>query len=301
MTARLPFLILIFLGLLWGGATNIARFVGLSGVPPMAYAFWTVLVAAVLLTLINVVRRGRIPLSPRRLVYFLIAGALSSALPTANMFLCLNYISVGAMSFVLITIPLITYLLSVLSSLETLDMKRAAGIALGFIGTLVVILPANSLPSNQPVGWFLLAFLTPVGYAAGSVFTAKFNPLDVDPLIGANGMMCIAALLLYAATILSGQWHPIWAELNGVNALVILHGVMAALGYTLFFLLVRIAGPVYFSQSAYLVTFFGIGIAFLIYNEQYSTWLWLALGITTSGVWLVNNTQLLITGTGLKT
>ena len=76
---------------------------------------------------------------------------------------------------------------------------------------------------------------------------------------------------------------------------------MAALGYTLFFLLVRIAGPVYFSQSAYLVTFFGIGIAFLIYNEQYSTWLWLALGITTGGVWLVNNTQLLVTGTGLKT
>ena len=205
------------------------------------------------------------------------------------------------MSFVLITIPLITYLLSVLSSLETLDTKRAVGIALGFIGTLLVILPAESLPSNQPVGWFLLAFLTPVGYAAGSVFTAKFNPLDVDPLIGANGMMWIASLLLYAATILSGQWYPIWVELHGVNGLVIIHGVMAALGYTLFFLLVRIAGPVYFSQSAYLVTFFGIGIAFLIYNEQYSTWLWLALGITTGGVWLVNNTQLLVTGTGLKT
>lgn len=300
MSAWLPFSTLIFLGLLWGGATNIARFVGLSGVPPLGYAFWTVLIAAALLTLINAIRRKLIPLSPRRLVYFLIAGAISSALPTANMFLCLNYISVGAMSFALITIPLITYLLSVLSSLETLDTKRGVGIALGFVGTLFVVIPENSLPASQPVGWFLLAFLTPIGYATGSVFTAKFNPPDVDPLIGANGMMCVAALLLYFAAIVSDQWYPLWVDLHGVNVLVISHGVLAAFGYTLFFLLVRIAGPVYFSQSSYLVTFFGIGIAFLVFDEQHSAWLWLALGITTCGVWLVNSGQPVLTKTGLR-
>ena len=56
-----PIVILISLGLLWGGVTNVARFVGLSGIPPLVYAFWTLIIGAGLLTLVNLVRRKRFP------------------------------------------------------------------------------------------------------------------------------------------------------------------------------------------------------------------------------------------------
>ncbi len=56
--------------------------------------------------------------SKRHLVYFIVAGALTSGLPTANMFLCLNYISVGAMSLVLTMVPIFTYLLSLILMIE---------------------------------------------------------------------------------------------------------------------------------------------------------------------------------------
>ena len=62
-----PIVILISLGLLWGGVTNVARFVGLSGIPPLAYAFWTLIIGAGLLTLVNLVRRKQCPSSPRHL------------------------------------------------------------------------------------------------------------------------------------------------------------------------------------------------------------------------------------------
>ena len=53
----------------------------------------------------------------------------------------------------------------------------------------------------------------------------------------------------------------------------------------------RIAGPVYFSQVAYLVTFFGIAIAMVVFDERYSVWHWVAFAVTVTGVILVNRTQ----------
>ena len=292
MTAAwLPLTILISLGLLWGGVTNVARYIGLSDTPPLGYAFWTVLIGAALLTAVNIFRRQRVPLSARHIGYFLVAGTLTSGLPTANMFLCLNYISVGAMSLVLTMVPLVTYLLSFVFGLEQRNLKRASGIGLGLFGALLVILPENGLPSDQPIGWFLLAFLSPIGYAAGNVYTAKCRPADIDALVGANGMMCGSALLLLIVTLISDQWFVLWSAPSLIDSLISLHGVISAVAFTLFFVLVRIAGPVYFSQVAYLVTFFGIGIAMVIFGERYSLWLWAALLVTVYGVWLVNSAQ----------
>jgi drug/metabolite transporter (DMT)-like permease len=70
-----------------------------------------------------------------------------------------------------------------------------------------------------------------------------------------------------------------------------IHGLISAIAFTLFFLLVRIAGPVYFSQVAYLVTFFGIAIAMVVFDERYSAWHWAAFAVTVAGVILVNRTQ----------
>jgi len=287
----LPLTILISLGLLWGGVTNVARYIGLSGTPPLGYAFWTVMIGAVLLTLVNIVRRQRVPLTARHVSYFLIAGTLTSGLPTANMFLCLNYVSVGAMSLVLTMVPLVTYLLAFVFALEQPNLKRAVGIGLGLLGALLVVLPENGLPSDQPVGWFVLAFLSPVGYAAGNVYTAKFRPADIDSLVGANGMMCGSAFLLLIVTLVSDQWFLLWGEYSLIDGLITFHGVVSAVAFTLFFVLVRIAGPVYFSQVAYLVTFFGIGIAMVVFGERYSLWHWAALIVTVYGVWLVNSAQ----------
>ena len=286
-----PILILVVLGFLWGGATNVARFVALSGVPPIAYAFWTVVIGATILTAINLVRRKFIPCSFRHLRYYFFAGLLSSALPTANLFLCLNYISVGAMSLVLITIPLITYSLSLGIGIERLNAGRAVGILLGFFGVLIVILPGNGLSPDDSVGWFLMAFLTPVGYAAGQVFTARYHPDDVDSLIGANALMLVATTLLLIVTIFSNQWYSLWQDPGLVDFLITLHGLVAALAYACFFLLVGIAGPVYFSQSSYLITLFGLLIGHKWFGEEYSPLLLAAVALTAIGVWLVNRGQ----------
>ena len=85
------------------------------------------------------------------------------------MFLCLNYVSVGAMSLVLTMVPLVTYLLAVVFALEQPNLKRASGIGLGLLGALLVVLPENGLPSDQPIqmptsirtAWSMVVTLVP--------------------------------------------------------------------------------------------------------------------------------------------
>jgi drug/metabolite transporter (DMT)-like permease len=104
-------------------------------------------------------------------------------------------------------------------------------------------------------------------------------------------MLVSSALLLLLLTLVTDQWYLLWTESPWVDGLITLHGAVSAVGFTLFFTLVRIAGPVYFSQVAYLVTFFGIGIALVVFGERYSLWHWVALVVTVFGVWLVNSAQ----------
>jgi len=287
----LPIGVLLVLGLIWGSSTNIARFVAQADVPPVSYAFWNLFIGALLLLLVNMFRRKRIPTGAGYLRYYAIAGMVSSGIPTANMFLCLNHISVGAMSLALTTVPLFTYLFSLIAGMERVHPVRAIGIGLGLAGTLIVILPDGGLPETQSLVWFGLAFVTPIGYSCGTVYTARYKPADIDSLVGANAMMFASATFLFILATIFEDLYPIWAKTGLVNNLIVLHGALSATAFTLFFMLVRIAGPVYFSQVAYLVTFFGIAIAMVVFGERYSVWLWLALALTVFGVWMVNRAQ----------
>lgn len=287
-----PVAVLLLLGVIWGSITNIARFVGqTTDLPPISYAFWTLLIGGGLLLAINVVRRCPLPVTPRHLIFYLIAGALGSAVPTSNLFWVLQHISAGHMSIALATVPLFTYSLALLLRVEPLDRRRLFGVVLGFIGALIILLARPPSSSGDARIWFLLAFLTPLFYALGNHFTARFRPAQGDSLSMANGMVLAAALILFCIATIGNGIHPIWKESGSLMLLVFIHGLLSGVAFTLFFVLIKIAGPVYFSQVAYLVTVFGIAIGMLVFGERHGPMLWLAVAVIFAGILMVNLTQ----------
>jgi drug/metabolite transporter (DMT)-like permease len=64
---------------------------------------------------------------------------------------------------------------------------------------------------------------------------------------------------------------------------------ISSICYLAFFAIVRSAGPVFFSQVGYLVTMTGLFWGILVFDESYSVWLWLAVGLIFSGLALVND------------
>ena len=62
-------------------------------------------------------------------------------------------------------------------------------------------------------------------------------------------------------------------------------------GYLMFLELIVIAGPLFAAQTGYFVTASGVVFGIIIFGEQHSAWIWIALGVIFAGVALVNPRQ----------
>ena len=63
--------------------------------------------------------------------------------------------------------------------------------------------------------------------------------------------------------------------------------VIMATAYGAFYYLIVLAGPVYASQTAYLITLSGVLWGILIYNETHSAWIWASLTVMMIAITLV--------------
>ena len=287
----LAMVILLTLGLLWGGTTSLARFVATAGVPPLGYALWVTAGAGVLLIAIGLLRGLYFPLNPVYLRYYLTCGLIGSAVPTTTMIFVLGRIPAGLMAIILSSTPLFTYCFALAFRQERFDTRRAVGISLGFAGAALIIAPQGALNDTTPIFFVLLAFLTPAGYAITNLFANRYRPPGAHSLVLAAGMMFSAGVLLTPVVWLTGQFHPLWVQFDLADGLILVHIGTAAVAFLLFFVVLRLAGPVFVSQVGYLVTLSGVSFGIWIFDERHSNWVWVALGLILAGVALVNAEQ----------
>ena len=287
----LPLALLLTLGTIRGGATSLAKYVSVHGVPAMGYAFWQCSVAAIILLGSARLRGVTIPLDAKHLRYFALCGAVGTAAPNSLYFVVLGHIPAGTMAVILTTIPLITYLLVLVGRLERADRRRALGIAVGLGGAALVVLPGGAAPDAVLLPWLLLGFLCPLLYASNAVLASRQPVRGADPTVLAGGTLAAGALFVAVPMLATGSFHPLWRDASLVDLLVLAHGVLAAVAYSLFFLLLRISGPVFYSQSAYVIAVTGIGWGMLVFDERHPPAFWLAVALVFVGVLLVNSRQ----------
>ena len=81
------------------------------------------------------------------------------------------------------------------------------------------------------------------------------------------------------------------SRLDLANVLIFTHIGIAGLAFVMFFTVLRVAGPVYISQVAYIVAVAGIVTGMLIFDERHSSMVRGAVGLIFAGVALVNSSQ----------
>lgn len=287
----LPLALLLLLGTLRGGATSLAKYVSIHDVPALGYTFWQCGLAALLLLAVCRLRRVRMPLDHAHLKHFLVCGAIGTALPNTLFFVVVGHIAAGSMAVILTTIPLITYGLALMMRAERPDLRRAIGIGVGLCGTALVVIPGGAMPDASLTPWLLLALLCPTLYSANAVYAGRHRLRGSHPMTLAAGTMTAATLCILPLVLVSGSFYPLWREASLVNALVVAHGVIAALAYSLFFLILRLSGPVFYSQASYVIALTGIGWGMLVFDERHAPAFWLAVALVFAGVLLVNSRQ----------
>ncbi len=144
---------------------------------------------------------------------------------------------------------------------ERLDPRRAAGVALGFVGLVVLVGPRLAGGGVLGAGALMLSITAAFLYAASNVITRKAP--QVGALSGAL-LMCFtgAVFATLGALVLHGP--PPVPPLKGIAAVTALGVVSTGLGTIGYVWLIQRRGPVFTSMAIYLVplwaTVLGVGL-----------------------------------------
>ena len=295
-SSLVPLGLLLSFGVTTGMVSFSANIAMGNGVPPVAFAFWQALGAALLLLMICRCR-GLFPrLDAQHLRYYFVSGAISLALPYTVIALVVEHLGTGLANALFALSPTLTYLFASCVGIERVRLIRLAGVGFGFAGCLAIILSHGHFADPGPGWWLIVAMLIPVSIASGNVYRSLDWPRDAEPQALAAGVLLASATILavvLASTETVRSPHDFTPE--AVWA-VIGQSCATAIAYLCCFKLQKITGPVYLSQAGYIIVGTGIFFGMFGFGEAYSGWFWLAVLLMFTGISVVTSSA--STGSG---
>lgn len=281
------FLLLLTVGLVWGAAYIFIRQGLVLGATPIAYAAARYALSAGAFAALALARREAWPERPRLVVSAVVGGIMVIGLYGGFLYWGEQYTTGGYAAVLAAGAPLLTVAFGfLLLQGERLGPLGIAGIAVGFGGTAVIVLP--DLTSRALGSWqgpaFVLAAMTIT--TAGTVLLRRFGG-------GRQGLWQIGAQFAVAALLLGGAalvlptpealppTAGVWA---GLVALVVLSSVI---GYFAYFALHHRVGPIRANVVAYLIPVVGVGIGTGVLGEPFTAFEVAGVAVTLLGVTLV--------------
>ena len=279
--------ILLVAGVSWGATYSLAKLATQDGAQPLGVALWQGLVGAALLGLVEMVRRRKLPLDRRHLLFYLVCGFLGTALPSTLYFYAAPHLPAGVLAITLGLTPLLTFLGAVLLKLDRYAPGRLLGVFFGIGAVLMIALPDASLPERTAAIWVVAALAAALSYTAENLIIAKFRPRSTQSLTLLLGMMTVATAALVPIVVVTGSFVPLAWPWGTVEWSILGMSAINVLSYWLFIYLVGVTGPIFATQMAYVVMVSGVLWGILIFAESHSGWIWGALGEMLAGLALV--------------
>lgn len=291
-----PLLLLLATGFFIGLFFPLGRLAGDAGIPPLLFAGLGAAGGSVVLAAISLVFRAEFPLDRASLFYAAVAGQLTFAVPFGLLNFVIPHVGSGIPAILQGLTPIVTLAVVAMIGLERPRPLRILGVALGVSGAAIILVSRSSghLQTNAPFGWYLAALITPITLSLGNVYRSTGWPPGRSPLSLATLTLAAAAITLLLLLILArsfGAEIEIAAPLANGWRLVLMLSLAIGFGYAFFFRLQQVGGPVYLSQISYVNTAVGVGFALLVFAENLSSLIWVAMVLVLAGVALVNRTQ----------
>jgi drug/metabolite transporter (DMT)-like permease len=278
-----PSALLLMVGALLGLSFPLGKLAGAAGVPPLV---WSALLSgggAIVLALALLLRRQRVHLNAHLMRYFVIVAVVSYALPNALVFTAIPHLG-SAYAAILFTLsPMFTVVFSFLARLRAPQRLEFAGIAIGFVGTLLVASARGEVGRSVAWFWVGLGALVPLSLALGNVYRTLDLPKGVPALVLAVGSNAVAALLLIGLSWATGGLAD-FAKLAAVPGLVVVQTVATAAMLALFFQLQVVGGPVTLSQIGTVAAGVGVLAGTIGLGERYPTIVWVGIAIIAVGI-----------------
>lgn len=274
-------------GVVYGSSFSFMKLAVSEGAAPLGIVFWFAVLATFILTF-ELTVTGKLKNISFSLVPFCLPwGILSVVLPNLFFFYAAQRIPASIIAIGIALVPILTLGGAVLLRRESLTWQRAAGLMLGGIAVMMILLPRSSLPEARDTLFALIAFAGAACYAAEHLYVEMRAPknIAVDQLLFV--MFTVVTILLLPIVLATETFFwPNWPFGIAEGAMIAVTGI-TLLDYFLITLLILWAGPVFTSQAAYIVTLSGVAWGILIFQDDLSNWTWFAIGLLMLGLKLV--------------
>lgn len=274
-------------GALLGVSTNMAKYAGTVGLTPLAFVFWSITGAALLLLALAVFRRQLPPITKPSVEYYLVAALVSVAGSNLIFFSAIPQVGASFVALVITLPPLLTYVGALLLKMERFDPIRALGVLAALAGAAV--LAANKLNTpNASAFWILVTLCGPVLLAIGNLYRTLRWPTGASPSALAPGMLVAASIQLGVFSLLPNFSLALPSQdplaLTVSIALIGLQAFIFAAQFQLLFVLQKAGGPVLLSLLGSTAAVFAVPIAIFLQGEPPPEGLALGALLTALGV-----------------
>jgi drug/metabolite transporter (DMT)-like permease len=282
--------LLLITGSLLGLTLPFGKLATDAGVAAILWAFVISMGAGGVLLVALFAGGRRLPLTAHTLRYYAITAAVSYALPNLLMFSVMPHLGAGYTGIMFTLSPVITLVLSILLRVRRPNLLGMAGIAVGFVGAVMVATTRGEAGQPAELIWVFLGLLIPVCLASGNIYRTFDWPEGVGPIELASGSHLAAAAML-AIGILALLDGSAFATLAGLPLLVAAQVASASLMFVFFFRLQAVGGPVYLSQIGYVAAAIGLFAGTLFLDENYEALTWIGAAIIVVGVVMTTKAQ----------
>lgn len=282
----IPFTCLLVGGALIGISTNLAKYANEIGVTPLAFLFWSITGAAIILLVVAIIKKELPPLTARSFEYYFVAALVSVAGSNLLLFSAIPHVGASFVALIVSLPPLLTYLGALMLRMERFNIIRALGVAAALTGAGVLAVRKFSAPDASIV-WILLALCGPVLLAIGNIYRTLRWPDQASPNALAPGMLIAAALLLFMCSALPD--FSVHVSLTGWLPLgvIVVQASLFAGQFLLLFVLQKTGGPVLLSLLGSVGAVVGVPVAIFLQGENPPAGLLLGASLIALGVALV--------------
>jgi len=282
-----PYMLILGAGAIWGATFSLALIATARGAHPLGLSAWQVVLTAAFFLAVCLLSRVSL-FDIKHLRHYLVLAVVGISVPNLLYYYAAPHLSAGILAITVSTVPLFTYAIMLVLRFESVIARRLAGIVLGMIAILLLVIPDQGLSSDDASFWILAVLICALMYAVENVYISRGIPprIDIRELLFASNL--IASLVQFPLAVYLGvDESPAWLTTDAGLAII---GIAFGSGfaYAMFFYTIKASGPVFASQCAYVVTISGVIWGIIVFSEQHTLWVWISVIVMLLGLLLVN-------------
>ncbi len=279
--------ILLLLGAIWGASYMFIK-IGGAEIPPFTFVEVRTLVAALALMGVLWLRKEPIPRTRRAWLTLVAMGIFNGVIPYTAITWGETHISSGLASILTAAMPLFTVIFAHFwTEDERLTMPKVLGVALGFIGVVVLFVPELQRGLQMEFWGQFAIVIAAASYGLATLIAHKYLE-GVSHVMAPTGQLLTAAIIMLPLSLVFDNPLALRPSLPAMGSLLILALLGTSFAYVLYYWLIEHTGATRTALVTYLIPITGVMWGALLLGEPIEWQAIVGMLLIIAGVGMVN-------------